>query len=85
MAMFPRSLEPVVQIINVGSGHLISLLAHFMQPPNWTAGIPVASVAEWDGNCIGFPSYTIIRYYKMIMEYDGKPIQFRNLIINYSI
>lgn len=24
-------------IINVGSGHLISLLAHFMQPPNWTA------------------------------------------------
>ena len=24
-------------VINVGSGHLISILAHFMQPPNWTA------------------------------------------------
>ena len=28
---------PDFQVINVGSGHLISLLAHFMQPPNWTA------------------------------------------------
>ena len=29
-----------IEVINVGSGHLIAILAHFMQPSNWTVREP---------------------------------------------
>ena len=58
------SAFPTVQVINVGSGHLISLLAHFMQPPNWTAARHGIFVKVWNGR---FPiSTSNIRYDKMI-------------------